>query len=321
MKRIIAVLLAFTATTAIADEALQELKAAFDGRPSATEFDLKATTATDGWVMEFYNSGLKHYFRTIEPAEVQAIQSGGAGPGWSQTTDDFAAWTVAGKPFDALPVCRFYAAGPNSHFFTIDPNECEQVKKDPGWKYEGIAYYAKAISSARDCNRIDTTPVYRAYNGRFAQNDSNHRFTSSTSNYQSMISQGWIGEGIVMCVPITPTDVQRTAWLIGGTWIIGPYMYGNTAYTDTLRYTSTFTASSGAIYAQGTSGHNNSLTIGNYTTTLNQWAMLAPYSNVSSTPADYYVVNISGNTMAGCYYFLATASSVPGSCTPIIGRR
>jgi hypothetical protein len=42
-------------------------------------------------------------------------------------------------------------------------------------------------------------PVYRAYNNRFAQHDSNHRLTASVAHYQQQIAAGWTGEGVVMC--------------------------------------------------------------------------------------------------------------------------
>jgi hypothetical protein len=42
-------------------------------------------------------------------------------------------------------------------------------------------------------------PVYRAYNNRAAQIDSNHRFTTRQSEIQALVAQGWISEGVVMC--------------------------------------------------------------------------------------------------------------------------
>ena len=41
--------------------------------------------------------------------------------------------------------------------------------------------------------------VNRAYNNRAAQNDSNHRFTTSDSEIRSMGEKGWAVEGTVMC--------------------------------------------------------------------------------------------------------------------------
>lgn len=43
--------------------------------------------------------------------------------------------------------------------------------------------------------------VYRVYNGRFAQNDSNHRYLIDGAKYNAMQAQGWRPEGPVMCSP------------------------------------------------------------------------------------------------------------------------
>ncbi|MBK6394864.1 MAG: hypothetical protein IPF73_09410 [Betaproteobacteria bacterium] len=39
-------------------------------------------------------------------------------------------------------------------------------------------------------------PIYRVFNGRF---DPNHRYLSSTIDYDEMLARGWIGEGVAMC--------------------------------------------------------------------------------------------------------------------------
>ena len=44
-------------------------------------------------------------------------------------------------------------------------------------------------------------PIYRAYNNRFAVNDSNHRYTPSPAVLQDMKNRGWIVEGAVLCTP------------------------------------------------------------------------------------------------------------------------
>ena len=47
-----------------------------------------------------------------------------------------------------------------------------------------------------------TTPVKRAYNNRFAVNDSNHRYATSDAIYAQMLADGWSGEGTVFCAPV-----------------------------------------------------------------------------------------------------------------------
>ena len=59
----------------------------------------------------------------------------------------FKAWPDANQaPYNARPVCRFYGSlspGPNSHFYTVDENECAFLKQlqattpadQPRWNY------------------------------------------------------------------------------------------------------------------------------------------------------------------------------------------
>ena len=169
---------------------------------------LNAATVT---VTEFYHSGLKHYFTTADPIEASGIDNGAAGAGWVRTGLGFTAWpSLADAPPGATPVCRFYGTpgkGPNSHFYTADSVECSAVKKDPGWFYEGIAFYS-LLPQGGSC-APGYAPLYRNYNNRAANNDSNHRFTTDNAVYQSMVSTGWTGEGVVMCAPSSNKDLYR----------------------------------------------------------------------------------------------------------------
>lgn len=149
-------------------------------------------------VYEYYNVDLNHYFRTGSKSESIAVLSGGAGAGWRDTKGYFLAWRQAFQ--GAVPVCRFYGTpgkGPNSHFYTADPGECSQVKNDPGWTYEGIAFYVK-LPVNNTCP-ADTIPIYRLYNNRWMFNDSNHRFTTDITEINAMTLKNWVSEGLVMC--------------------------------------------------------------------------------------------------------------------------
>ena len=149
-------------------------------------------------VTEFYNGNLDHYFMTPYAAEANGILQGAAGPGWVRTEIDFNAWqdgAVTGGP-----VCRFYGTpgrGPNSHFFTADAGECAFVKLDPGWTFEGLTM--RVIQAAGGVCPLASIPVFRVYNNRFAQNSSNHRYTTSRSTREGMKSNGWLDEGTVFC--------------------------------------------------------------------------------------------------------------------------
>jgi hypothetical protein len=155
-------------------------------------------------VVEFYNTTLNHYFVTANPDEASAIDGGAAGPGWARTG---AAWKSGGP----ARVCRFYGSpdvdavtqkrkGPNGHFYTISADECAIVKDDAGWKFESYDFSGWPLAADGSC-AAGTIAVKRAYNNRFAVNDSNHRYTTSDAIYNQMLASGWSGEGAVFCAP------------------------------------------------------------------------------------------------------------------------
>ncbi len=149
---------------------------------------------------EFYNSTLQHYFITASQTEAQGIDQGAAGPGWSRTGQSFYAYPLDSTAEGLSSVCRFYGTpgvGPNSHFYTANAGECEWVKTDPGWFYEGLVFRI-ATPTGGTCT-AGNIPVYRLYNGRWRENDSNHRYTTESGIYQQMQTQGWAGEGVVFC--------------------------------------------------------------------------------------------------------------------------
>jgi photosystem II stability/assembly factor-like uncharacterized protein len=161
-------------------------------------------------VFEFYNATLKHYFRTADPGEAAAIDNAAAGPGWSRTGDNFKAWAAFAYPNEGRQVCRFYgsvAPGPNSHFYTASAAECNGLKSlavqtpngVPRWNYEGLSF-AIALPGDAGC-AAGQVGIYRAYNDRAGQNDSNHRYTTRQNEYRQLIALGWAGEGMVMCAP------------------------------------------------------------------------------------------------------------------------
>jgi hypothetical protein len=159
-------------------------------------------------VIEFYHSGLDHYFITANAIEAAAIDNGSAGAGWSRTGLTF-------KSGGTTPVCRFYGSqspGPNSHFYTVDAAECASLKQlqastpdtQKRWNFEALDF----VSTPPTTGGINgscaggTVPVYRAYNNGSTRNvDSNHRITGSQAALQEVVARGWKNEGIVMCAP------------------------------------------------------------------------------------------------------------------------
>jgi virginiamycin B lyase len=163
-------------------------------------------------VVEFYNSVLKHYFITANAEEAAGIDAGAAGPGWARTSETWPAWLTPVP--GATEVCRFYGnstidpstghrRGPNSHFYTFKGPECDQVQMDPGWVYEALNRFYLVEPTQGQCPN-GLAAIRRAYNNGFAANDSNHRYTVKLAIYDQMISQGWRGEGIVMCAAPSP---------------------------------------------------------------------------------------------------------------------
>ncbi len=159
-------------------------------------------------VVEYYHEGLDHYFMAAGPDEIALLDAAGQG-GWKRTGQRFGAWLKAvDAPLNAHAVCRFYAAGPNSHFYTGDERECQQLrdlerdgranagaKPFLGWAFEGIAFWA--LMPQFDQCLAAGVPVYRTYNNRAAQGDSNHRFIVDAQVRGSMA--GWFEEGVAFC--------------------------------------------------------------------------------------------------------------------------
>jgi hypothetical protein len=161
---------------------------------------------------DFPNSPGGHFFYSSDAAEQAAVDAGAAGA-FSRTSRLFLTGGTS-------PVCRFYGSmtpGPNSHFFTVDVDECNalkaaQVSPKPAtvqqWNYEGISYATTpaivAANGSRSCP-ANTQPLYRAYNNAYPvsgpknQWDSNHRFTPVHTDIAAMVSKGWRDEGIVFC--------------------------------------------------------------------------------------------------------------------------
>ncbi|MBK7470845.1 MAG: hypothetical protein IPI73_09710 [Betaproteobacteria bacterium] len=88
--------------------------------------------------------------------------------------------------------------GPNSHFYTADAAECAAVKTDPGWLFEGVVFQVVAPTLG-SCPQ-PLVPVYRSYNGRFLENDSNHRYATDPATVAQMSALGWTSEGVVLCI-------------------------------------------------------------------------------------------------------------------------
>ena len=147
--------------------------------------------------IEYYNSALDHYFVTSDPPEISILDVGQI-PGWQRT--GYAFNVYAPDAAAGTQACRFFGVpgvGPNSHFYTILPNECDDVKRNPLWTFEGLVFRVDAPDGNGAC-AADRVPVVRMYNnGKGGQ--ASHRYLTSHSEIGEMLLEGWGIEGVVFC--------------------------------------------------------------------------------------------------------------------------
>jgi hypothetical protein len=184
------------------------------GGTSQKYFTRDVAVASTSPVVEYYASTTDHYFITAGSSDIALLDQGTLT--WKRSGQGFKAWlNPADAPPGALPVCRFYAAGPNSHFYTGVASDCEALKSleasqraaasaqgQPfmGWQFELIAFYALVPTNGQ-CPG-DTIPVYRAYNQRSQYNDTNHRFMTDLRLRAAELDLGWADEGVAFCSPL-----------------------------------------------------------------------------------------------------------------------
>lgn len=170
-----------------------------EGPLYTTEFTV-AETSPPQIAHTLFHPGINHYFVTAGEGELAQVLE----DGWYTSDRGFYVWSAdSDAPAAAQPVCRFYSALVNSHFYTGREKECAKLQEeDHGWEYEGVAFLA-LMPTGGACP-AGTDPVWRLYNNRFQHLDSNHRFVASSETYHTMIAAGWIGEGVAFCSPPVP---------------------------------------------------------------------------------------------------------------------
>src|SRR5438874_2455791 len=135
--------------------------------------------ATTTAAIEYYDSGLNHYFITAGQDEIVGLNSGRFF-GWIPTGLSIPVLSPDATNAGSTPVCRFYGnpdAGLDSHFYSADPVECEQVlQRFPGiWLLESRnVFRAYLPDPASGTCPTGTKPIYRLWNQRA---DVNHRYT------------------------------------------------------------------------------------------------------------------------------------------------
>lgn len=158
--------------------------------------------ASGATAAEYYKADIDHYFMTAHSGEAIFLDNK-PDWGWARTGKIFNIWlTQASAPGSASPVCRFFGTFANgavgSHFYTVDPVECEYVKGrlDWGWSYEGDAFYA--VKPTDGACPDGTSPIYRVYNNGMG-GAPNHRYMTNLSDVNAMVSRGWGSEGVAIC--------------------------------------------------------------------------------------------------------------------------
>lgn len=149
-------------------------------------------------VWEYFNHQTRHYVLLSDPDEIANVERGGAGAGWVATGNIFHAQSESFSTA-SRNVCRFYAPPPvNSHFFTANAAECEQLKNsNSGWIYEKLDF--GMTLPFRGVCEAGFTPIYRVYNNRWMFSDSNHRFVHDAALRDELVARGWIDEGVAFC--------------------------------------------------------------------------------------------------------------------------
>ncbi len=153
--------------------------------------------------VEYYHTGLDHYFITALAPDIDALESGRLA-GWAATGKSFRVYaTQAGG--NVSPVCRYYIPPPfgDSHFFSASPDECSATGvKFPQFSFESPnVFYVGLPDLVTGACPAGTTPVYRVWNQRV---DSNHRYTTDRALRDQMLAKGYVAEGygadaVIMC--------------------------------------------------------------------------------------------------------------------------
>ncbi|HVF62733.1 MAG TPA: PQQ-dependent sugar dehydrogenase [Casimicrobiaceae bacterium] len=144
--------------------------------------------------VEYVHAAFGHYFVTSLPNEIAALDNG-TFSGWARTGLSFAV-APAGAPGHAA-MCRFFSASfapKSSHFYTPFTNECDGVRQNARWQFEGDIFAVLLPDAAGNCTS-SARPLYRLYNN--GQGGApNHRYTASVDVRARMLAQGWVPEGL-----------------------------------------------------------------------------------------------------------------------------
>jgi hypothetical protein len=178
------------------------LSAAGQGCAGKT-FDFAGLGSGSTEVVEYYNASLDHYFITWVPGEIVKLDAGTVIKGWVRTGKTLKTYTAAQT--GTSPVCRFYIPPGlgDSHFFGRGTAECNSTgTKNPSFVLEDPAFMQMFLPTLGVCP-ANTSQIYRVFSNR---PDANHRYMTSKTVRDQMVTKGWLAEGdgpdlVVMCAP------------------------------------------------------------------------------------------------------------------------
>lgn len=153
--------------------------------------------------IEYYHRGLDRYLVTNR-TEAERIDSGVAGPGWLRTGKTFKVWSHPRG--GAVAVSRFFTAGTQAHFLTLDAGERDflrslnpsNVLREDAWMLEGITFYLHAPTNGT-CPEA-TVEIHRMFK-HSTDSGPSHRYMVDETDVASMLAAGWQFEGLAMCAP------------------------------------------------------------------------------------------------------------------------
>jgi hypothetical protein len=154
-------------------------------------------------VVEFNRTASTQYFLGHDPAERASLDSTVATAGWARTGAAFTAYLPeSAGAFGTVPVCRFVGkpgVGPASHLFTANAAECEAVKANPAWIFEGVVF--RALPLVNGGCAAGQLPMIRLWRAGANAAASRHRFTTDPVKAQTLANfEGYTIEGPTFCV-------------------------------------------------------------------------------------------------------------------------
>jgi len=171
------------------------------GAGTGSALALAGAVGSTAKAIEYYHRDFDHYFVTSIPDEITKLDNG-TFVGWARTGLSFNVFG-AGAPNAAM--CRFFSTSfdpKSSHFYTPFAAECDMVKTNRDWQFEGEVF-SVALPTAGNC-AAGLQPLYRMYNNGHG-GAPNHRYTTDLAVRAQMLALGWIAEGdgigVIACVP------------------------------------------------------------------------------------------------------------------------